>query len=152
MNVWKLFWACRAWLTTRLVYEPVCTHSIAFSVDYLAPFPAPYPVCCRGCYFWRFVLFLAFDDFLSCLLNILVTQVTLMEDVQRKLAEELVQKCPTGVFDIENVGSGTVCFQNGIWLLPDTTFSRDTLTSWIFSGSSCTSGQGLRGFFSGNFN
>jgi hypothetical protein len=58
--------------------------------------------------------FLHCDEFLSCLLNILVTQVTLMEDVQGKLAEELVQKCPTGVFDIEDVGSGTVCFQNGI--------------------------------------
>ena len=35
-----------------------------------------------------------------------------MEDIQGKLAQELVQKCPVGVFDIEDVGSGTACFQN----------------------------------------
>jgi len=30
-----------------------------------------------------------------------------MEDVKGNLAEELVKKCPVGVFDIEDVGSGT---------------------------------------------
>lgn len=37
-----------------------------------------------------------------------------MEDIQGKLAEELVQKCPTGVFDIEDVGTGTISFSKDL--------------------------------------
>lgn len=61
--------------------------------------------------------------YLLSFLNTLVIQVNLMEDIQGKLAEELVQKCPTGVFDIEDVGSGTLCFQNSRSLLPAVTLS-----------------------------
>uniref|UniRef100_A0A7I4E3F9 DNA-directed RNA polymerase RpoA/D/Rpb3-type domain-containing protein n=2 Tax=Physcomitrium patens TaxID=3218 RepID=A0A7I4E3F9_PHYPA len=38
----------------------------------------------------------------------MLPEVNLMEDIQGKLAEELVQKCPTGVFDIEDVGTDSV--------------------------------------------
>lgn len=35
----------------------------------------------------------------------MLPEVNLMEDIQGKLAEELVKKCPVGVFDIEDMGS-----------------------------------------------
>jgi hypothetical protein len=36
--------------------------------------------------------------------------VNILEDVEGKLAEELVQKCPANVFDIEDMGSGICLF------------------------------------------
>jgi DNA-directed RNA polymerase I and III subunit RPAC1 len=35
----------------------------------------------------------------------MLPEVNLMEDIQGKLAEELVKKCPVGVFDIEDMGA-----------------------------------------------
>lgn len=33
--------------------------------------------------------------------------MVLLEDIEGKLAEELVQKCPVNVFDIEDTGTGS---------------------------------------------
>lgn len=33
-------------------------------------------------------------------------QVVLLQEVEGKKAEELVKKCPVGVFDLEDIGNG----------------------------------------------
>lgn len=44
-----------------------------------------------------------FKEFVSYLLSM---QVVLLQEIEDEMAEELVQKCPVNVFDIEDIAKG----------------------------------------------
>lgn len=55
----------------------------------------------------------------------------MLQDVEGKLAEELVQKCPANVFDIEDMGSGIRLFYRFTGIPPVVGAAFGALFLWL---------------------